>query len=107
MFFLVQLPQLALGSVTGWLKDIHGTKILTGVGYLLTGLLLWLLGTPGKDGLAFIGAGSKGQAIYSGTLLALGFARSLTLGTGILEMTSRVLIHTCFLLTLQPHKLRL
>lgn len=88
MFFLIQLPQLALGTFTGWLKDKHGTKVATGVGYLLTGLLLWLLGTPGHDGLSFIGSGQKGQIVYSSTLLALGFARSLTIGTGIIEMTS-------------------
>ncbi|OKL58641.1 hypothetical protein UA08_06326 [Talaromyces atroroseus] len=88
MFFLVQIPQLILGSFTGWLKDIYGTKILTGLGYLVTGFLLWLLGTPGKDGLSFIGSGHKGQVIYSSTLLALGFARSLTIGTGVLEITS-------------------
>lgn len=88
MFFLIQLPQLALGTFTGWLKDKHGTKVATGVGYLLTGLLLWLLGTPGNDGFSFIGSGQKGQIIYSSTLLALGFARSLTIGTGIIEMTS-------------------
>lgn len=56
--------------------------------YLLTGFLLWLLGTPGIDGLSFNGSGQKGQIIYSSTLLALGFARSLTIGTGIIEMTS-------------------
>jgi MFS family permease len=89
MFFLVQIPQLILGSFTGWLKDVYGTKILTGVGYLLSGLLLWILGTPGKDGFDFIGSGHKGQVIYSSTLLALGFARSLTIGTGILEITSK------------------
>ncbi|EED15908.1 MFS transporter, putative [Talaromyces stipitatus ATCC 10500] len=88
MFFLIQLPQLALGTFTGWLKDKYGTKVPTGVGYLLTGLLLWLLGTPGKDGLSFIGSGQKGQIIYSSILLALGFARSFTIGTGIIEMTS-------------------
>ncbi|GAM37289.1 MFS transporter [Talaromyces pinophilus] len=88
MFFLIQLPQLALGTFTGWLKDKHGTKVATGIGYLLTGFLLWLLGTPGNDGLSFIGSGQKGQIIYSSTLLALGFARSLTIGTGIIEMTS-------------------
>lgn len=88
MFFLIQLPQLALGTFTGWLKDKYGTKVATGVGYLLTGLLLWLLGTPGNDGLSFIGSGQRGQIIYSSTLLALGFARSLTIGTGIIEMTS-------------------
>lgn len=88
MFFLIQLPQLALGTLTGWLKDKHGTKVATGIGYLLTGFLLWLLGTPGNDGLSFIGSGQRGQIIYSSTLLALGFARSLTIGTGIIEMTS-------------------
>lgn len=88
MFFLIQLPQLALGTFTGWLKDKHGTKVATGIGYLLTGVLLWLLGTPGIDGFPFIGSGQKGQMIYSSTLLALGFARSLTIGTGIIEMTS-------------------
>lgn len=88
MFFLIQLPQLALGTFTGALKDKHGTKVATGIGYLLTGFLLWLLGTPGNDGFSFIGSGQKGQIIYSSTLLALGFARSLTIGTGIIEMTS-------------------
>lgn len=89
MFFLIQLPQLALGTFTGWLKDKHGTKLATGVGYLLTGILLWVLGTAGKDGLSFIGSGRKGQIVYSSALLALGFARSLTIGTGIIEMTSK------------------
>uniref|UniRef100_A0A093VEX9 Putative MFS-type transporter C18.02 n=1 Tax=Talaromyces marneffei PM1 TaxID=1077442 RepID=A0A093VEX9_TALMA len=88
MFLLIQLPQLALGTYTGWLKDRHGTKVATGVGYLLTGLLLWLLGAPGHDGFSFIGSGQKGQIIYSSTLLALGFARSLTIGTGVIEITS-------------------
>jgi hypothetical protein len=86
--FLIQLSQLALGTLTGWLKDKHGTKVATGVWYLLTGFLLWHLGTPGNDGLSFIGSGQKGQIIYSSTLLALGLARSLTIGTGIIEMTS-------------------
>lgn len=88
MFFLIQIPQLALGTFTGALKDKHGTKVATGIGYLLTGFLLWLLGTPGNDGFSFIGSGQRGQIIYSSTLLALGFARSLTIGTGIIEMTS-------------------
>ncbi|RAO73567.1 uncharacterized protein BHQ10_009579 [Talaromyces amestolkiae] len=70
MFFLIQIPQLALGTFTGF--------------------LLWLLGTPGNDGFSFIGSGQRGQIIYSSTLLALGFARSLTIGTGIIEMTSAI-----------------
>lgn len=89
MFFLIQIPRLFLVTPMGALKDKYGTKISTGIGYISTGFLLWLLGTAGKHGIPLIGTGYKCQAVYYTTLCVLGFARSLTLGTGILEITSK------------------
>jgi MFS family permease len=89
MFLLVQIPFLILGPLTGWLKDRVGSKVPTGVGYVGSGLMMWLLGVPGKDGFSFAGIGERGQLIYAASLLGLGLSRSLTTGSGILEMTSQ------------------
>ncbi|KAJ5812874.1 MFS transporter [Penicillium robsamsonii] len=87
MFLLLQLPTLFLSPLTGWMKDRLGMKIPAGVGLLATALLLWLLGTPGPDGLSLIGSGERGQTVYMASMLGLGFARTLFTGCGIMEMT--------------------
>lgn len=89
MFLLVQIPFLIFGPFTGWLKDRVGSKVPTGVGYVGSGLMMWLLGVPGNDGFSFAGIGERGQLIYAASLLGLGLSRSLTTGSGILEMTSQ------------------
>ncbi|CAI7632102.1 unnamed protein product [Penicillium glandicola] len=90
MFLLLQLPTLFLSPLTGWMKDRMGAKIPSGVGLLATALLLWLLGTPGPDGLSSIGSGERGQTVYMASVLGLGFARTLFTGCGIIEMTGEL-----------------
>ncbi|CRG91981.1 Lincomycin resistance protein LmrB [Talaromyces islandicus] len=85
MFLLVQIPFLILGPFTGWLKDRVGSKVPTGLGYVSSGLMMWLLGVPGKDGFSFAGIGERGQLIYATSLLGLGLARSLTTGSAVIR----------------------
>ncbi|KAJ5431244.1 MFS transporter, partial [Penicillium cf. griseofulvum] len=91
MFLLLQLPALFLSPLTGWMKDRVGTKVPSGVGLLATALLLWLLGTPGSDGLSSIGSNERGQIVYMASMLGLGFARTLFTGCGMMEMTGVVI----------------
>ena len=88
MFLFLQMPTFILSPLTGWLRDRVGPRTPTGVGYLLTALFLWLLGTPGEDGL-FWGSGERGQAVYMASLVGLGIARTLYAGSGVIEMTCK------------------
>lgn len=88
MFLFLQMPTFILSPLTGWLRDRVGPRTPTGVGYLLTALFLWLLGTPGEDGL-FWGSGERGQAVYMASLVMLGIARTLYAGSGVIEMTCK------------------
>ncbi|KAH8693551.1 putative MFS transporter [Talaromyces proteolyticus] len=88
MFLLVQTPFLILGPLTGWLKDRIGSRVPTGIGYVSSGVMMWILGIPGSGLFSFAGAGDSGKLLYAASLLGLGIARSLTTGAGILEMTT-------------------
>lgn len=89
MFVLLQLPTMLLSPLTGWVKDRFGTKVPTGIGFLATAGLLWVLGTPGPDGLSFVGSGERGQAVYIASMLGLGILRTLFTGCGVIEMTGK------------------
>lgn len=87
MFLLLQLPTFILTPFTGWLRDRVGSRTPTGMGYLLAALFIWLLGTPGEDGLW--GSGKRGQAVFMTSLIGLGIARTLYAGSGVIEMTCK------------------
>lgn len=76
-----------------------GTKVPCGVGLLATAFLLWALGTPGPDGLSFVGSGERGQAVYMISILGLGIVRSLLAGCGIIEITGKSSSATLILLS--------
>jgi hypothetical protein len=88
MFLLLQLPAIFLAPFSGMLKDKFGTKFPTAAGFFAISIFIWLLGTPGKDGLPFAGVGGRGQAIFMAAIVGVGTARTLISGCGTIELTS-------------------
>lgn len=89
MFLLLQLPSLLLGTLVGIIKDKVGTRLPTGVGLLAMGFFLWLLGAAADDGLPFLSRNGTSQTTTMISLVGLGTARTLVIGSGILEITSK------------------
>jgi MFS-type transporter involved in bile tolerance (Atg22 family) len=88
MFLLLQLPAIFLAPFSGMLKDKFGTKFPTAAGFFAISVFIWLMGTPGKDGLPFAGVGGRGQAIFMTAIVGVGTARTLISGCGTIELTS-------------------
>jgi hypothetical protein len=88
MFLLLQMPAIFLAPFSGMLKDKVGTKFPTAAGFFAVSIFLWLMGTPGKDGLPFAGVGGRGQAIFMTAIVGVGAARTLISGCGTIELTS-------------------
>ncbi|KAJ6070904.1 hypothetical protein N7467_012223 [Penicillium canescens] len=88
MFLLLQLPAIFLAPFSGMLKDKFGTKFPTAAGFFAISIFIWLMGTPGKDGLPFAGVGGRGQAIFMTAIVGVGTARTLISGCGTIELTN-------------------
>lgn len=89
MFGLLQLPVMVLSPVTGRLKDKIGMCYPAAIGYLMMAPLLWLLGSPGDEGTAWLGSDQKGRTVYMVTIVCIGLGRSFTVGTASIELTRK------------------
>jgi MFS family permease len=92
MFLLLQMPTILLAPLSGLLKDKFGTKFPTAAGFFGVSIFIWLMGTPGEDGLPSAGVGARGQAIFMTGIVGVGCARTLVSGCGTIELTSKSLL---------------
>ncbi|RAL09380.1 vesicular amine transporter [Aspergillus homomorphus CBS 101889] len=88
LFVGLQMPGIVLTPVCGWLKDRVGTRLPTGLGFLLVAPFLWLLGVPGDERFPWASGGSEtGKALYAIAVVVIGCFFSALNGVGFLEAT--------------------
>ncbi|KAL4963659.1 MFS transporter [Aspergillus stella-maris] len=90
IFFGLQAPSICLGPVIGWLRDRVGLRVPTTIAWAAMAPLLWVMAVPGEKFAWGQLDGDEGRGVYIGTIVALGFAFSLTRGAGTFQMMTVV-----------------
>ncbi|KAH8205722.1 hypothetical protein TruAng_000216 [Truncatella angustata] len=90
LFSALQGPTLILSPACGWLRDKVGTRLPTGVGFLLLAPLLWLLGAADQTRYPWAVSGEYAEVTYALTIVAIGCAQNLIASVGSIEITCAV-----------------
>ncbi|KAL4987930.1 MFS general substrate transporter [Aspergillus falconensis] len=85
LFLVLQTPTMILVFPIGWLKDRMGMRLPVTLGFLVMAPSLWLLGVPGARQFQWA-EGKTGEVLYVVMLVAIGFARTLVVGFGGVEV---------------------
>ncbi|OBT64559.1 hypothetical protein VE03_06297 [Pseudogymnoascus sp. 23342-1-I1] len=85
IFFILQVPSIFLGPVSGWLRDRFGIRYPTMVGWTLIAPLIWLLGIPGNVNYAGADDKGHGKAIFISSMTGIGIFMPLILGAGFIH----------------------
>lgn len=92
IFLGIQVPSMIMAPFVGWMRDRIGLRWPTAIGWLCSAPLFWFLGVPSQDGFLGIGAGTRGQAAFVATIIALGIIWSFVRGGESLLQTIRRLV---------------
>ncbi|KAF2158517.1 hypothetical protein M409DRAFT_30986 [Zasmidium cellare ATCC 36951] len=88
IFLGIQVPSMIMAPMVGWLRDRIGLRWPTALGWLCSAPLFWFLGVPSQDNFLGVGAGTKGQAAFVATIIALGIIWSFVRGAGTFQLTT-------------------
>lgn len=86
MFFCIQIPNILLGGLAGWLRDRLGLRRPTTIGFLFIVPLLLFLGIPGDPRFPWAGGDAAGKPLFTGCAIALGSALPLVRGVGAVQL---------------------
>ncbi|KAE8393451.1 MFS general substrate transporter [Aspergillus alliaceus] len=87
IFLGLQLPQVILSPLVGFLRDRLGYRYLTTVGWIILAPLLCLLGVPGSTTFSWSRPETHGKATFVTCIASIGVILSLVRGGGALQMT--------------------
>jgi MFS family permease len=85
-FLALQIPNIFLSPLAGWLRDRHGLRYPTTVGWSLMAPLLWLLGVPGSTHSPWIVSDKIGEFMFIICILGIGAVTTLVRGAGGLQL---------------------
>ncbi|PGH27862.1 hypothetical protein AJ80_00412 [Polytolypa hystricis UAMH7299] len=83
--FILQVPTIFFGPLSGWLRDRVGLRYPTTVGWVLLVPLMWCLGVPGNPTFPWADAESHGKAIFISCMAGIGVVSTLVQGSGFLH----------------------
>ncbi|KAJ5754182.1 MFS general substrate transporter, partial [Penicillium nucicola] len=85
VLFLLQLPTIFLGPLSGWLRDHVGLRYPTTIGWALLAPFVCLLGFPGDTHFPWASASNNGKPIFISCMAAIGIVLPLVQGAGFLH----------------------
>ncbi|KAJ5751221.1 hypothetical protein N7533_008249 [Penicillium manginii] len=86
MFFCIQIPNILLGGIAGWLRDRLGLRRPTTLGWLVIVPLILLLGAPGDPRFPWASGDTAGKPIFTGCAIGLGSVLPLVRGVGAVQL---------------------
>ncbi|KAJ5408415.1 hypothetical protein N7509_002298 [Penicillium cosmopolitanum] len=86
MFFCIQIPNILLGGLAGWLRDRLGLRRPTTLGWLTIVPLILLLGAPGDPRFPWAKGDAAGKPLFTGCAIALGSVLPLVRGVGAVQL---------------------
>ncbi|KAL5051312.1 hypothetical protein BDW71DRAFT_170768 [Aspergillus fruticulosus] len=91
IFFVLQVPTIALGPGIGWLRDRIGLRYPTTIAWGLLAPLMWLLSVPGQEfPWGKLEGDKNGQIVYILAIVGIGFGLAFTRGAGTFQMMAVV-----------------
>lgn len=85
LFMGLQIPSIVLSPIFGWARDKVGTRLPTGMGFLLLAPLLWLLGAA-----HWLGSKDTAKIVYTTTIISIGCVSNLMTSVGTIELTCKL-----------------
>jgi hypothetical protein len=86
MFLALQVPQVPLSPLFGWVRDRVGTRLPTSLGFFFMTPVFFLLGLPGNHSFPWVaGNTSAGKVVYVMSIVCVGILSSLLNGVGSIE----------------------
>lgn len=89
MFFCIQIPNILLGGIAGWLRDRLGLRSPTTLGWLAIVPLILLLGAPGDPRFPWASGEKAGKPLFTGCAIGLGSALPLVRGVGAVQLACK------------------
>ncbi|KAL6233065.1 major facilitator superfamily domain-containing protein [Aspergillus navahoensis] len=91
IFFVLQIPTIALGPGIGWLRDRIGLRYPTTIAWGMLAPLMWLLSVPGHEfPWGKLEGDKNGQVVYILAIVGIGFCLAFTRGAGTFQMMAVV-----------------
>ncbi|EFE43919.1 hypothetical protein TRV_01361 [Trichophyton verrucosum HKI 0517] len=87
LFVGLQAPGMVLDPLFGWIRRKGGNKILTGLGFILLGPLLWLLGVVNQKWMPWSGSEDMVKLVYVIVIVCIGCIQNLPASVGAAEIT--------------------
>ncbi|KAK2879992.1 hypothetical protein FQN49_000685 [Arthroderma sp. PD_2] len=88
MFVGLQAPAIILNPLCEWIRGKTGNKLLTGLGFILLGPLLWLLGVVDQEQFPWSGDENMTKVVYVIVIICIGCVQNLPANVGATEITS-------------------
>jgi MFS family permease len=85
VLFLLQIPSIFLGPLSGWLRDHVGLRYPTALGWAAQAPLILLLGIPGDPHFPWASAEHHGKPLFISCMAGIGIALPLIQGAGFLH----------------------
>ena len=82
LFMGLQIPSIVLSPISGWARDKVGTRLPTGMGFILLAPLLWLLGAA-----HWLGSKDTAKTVYVTVIITIGCVSNLLTSVGTIEIT--------------------
>ncbi|KAM5443179.1 hypothetical protein MferCBS31731_001496 [Microsporum ferrugineum] len=87
MFVGLQAPAIILDPLCGWIRRRGGDKLLTGLGFILLGPLLWLLGAVDQKQFPWSDSKDMTKVVYVIIIICIGCVQNLPTSVGAAEIT--------------------
>jgi MFS family permease len=87
LFATLQVPNLVLSPIYGWIRDRVGTRLPVTLGFQLLALLLWLLGAADQGQYPWAVSEDNAKTTYAIAVIGIGCFQPLLSGVGTIEIT--------------------
>jgi MFS family permease len=95
MFLALQVPQVPLSPLFGWVRDRIGTRLPTSLGFFFMTPVFFLLGLPGNDSFPWAAGNTcAGKMVYVMSIVCVGILSSLLNGVGSIESKCECILST-------------
>jgi hypothetical protein len=87
LFATLQVPNLVLSPIYGWIRDRVGTRLPVTLGFQLLALLVWLLGAADQEQYPWAVSKDSAKTTYAIAVIGIGCFQPLLNGAGTIEIT--------------------
>jgi MFS family permease len=87
LFATLQVPNLVLSPIYGWIRDRVGTRLPVTLGFQLLALLIWLLGAADQGQYPWAVSEDSAKTTYAIAVFGIGCFQPLLSGVGTIEIT--------------------